>query len=197
MNKVLLGSCLALLALNSFAETQPTTPPAETTATTPAATAPATTETIDCNYHIPATTKTVDQAIVIKWAEKATQQAFDFNRDNINNQLNALKACFTDPGWQSFSDALQKSGNIDAIKSQNLTVSSMVEGTPTISEAKDNQWKVTVALQVVYQNDKDKLVQPLNVDLVIGRKPSGDLGIMQMIASPKLKNTQASTQPSE
>jgi len=39
-------------------------------------------------------------------------------------------------------------------------------------------------LQVVYQNDKEKLTQKLNVDLLIGRKMSGDLGIMQMIAIP-------------
>ncbi len=44
-------------------------------------------------------------------------------------------------------------------------------------------------LQVVYQNDKEKLTQLLTVDVLIGRKISGDLGIMQMIAAPRTKNT--------
>ena len=56
---------------------------------------------------------------------------------------------------------------------------------------KDNQWKASVPLQVVYQNDKEKLTQLLTVNLLIGRKISGDLGIMQMIATPQqAANTQ-------
>ena len=60
----------------------------------------------------------------------------------------------------------------------------MVDGELKVNPVKDNQWKVSIPLQVVYQNDKEKLTQKLNVDLLIGRKMSGDLGIMQMIATP-------------
>ncbi|NSL17842.1 DotI/IcmL/TraM family protein [Tatlockia micdadei] len=120
----------------------------------------------------------------MKWAEKAAEQSFDFDYNTMDSQLAALKSCYTEQGWQGFNDALQKSGNLNAIKSQQLTVSSMVNGESKITELKDNQWKVIIPMQVVYQNDKEKLTQPLTVNLVVGRKISGDLGIMQMIAIP-------------
>lgn len=40
-------------------------------------------------------------------------------------------------------------------------------------------------MQVVYQNDKEKLTQLLSVDVLVGRKVTGNLGIMQMIATPR------------
>ena len=73
----------------------------------------------------------------------------------------------------------------EAIQSQHLTVTSMADGDVKINPIKDNQWKITVPLQVAYQNDKEKLTQLLTVDLLIGRKVNGDLGIMQMIATPR------------
>ena len=65
-----------------------------------------------------------------------------------------------------------------------------MNGAAQVTENKDNQWKITLPLQVVYQNDKEKVTQLLQVDLTVGRKPSGDLGITQMIATPRtLDNT--------
>lgn len=171
-----------------------TTPGAQTPVAV-ATTTPPVAKPVDCTYKTPPQTTHIDSAIVTEWAEKATRQSFDFENNKIDKQLAELKACYTDQGWQSFNDALQKSGNLNAIKSQKLAVSSMVNGKSTTSEIKENQWKVSIPLQVVYQNDKEKLTQLLTVDLIIGRKiTSGDLGIMQMIASPlKAENAGAKT----
>ncbi|MBA2652156.1 MAG: DotI/IcmL/TraM family protein [Tatlockia sp.] len=147
---------------------------------------------LNCNYRIPAQTTRIEQTIVMKWAEKAAEQSFDFDYKTIDEQIAKLKACYTEQGWTGFNDALEKSGNLNAIRSQQLTVSPMVNGQAKITEIKDNQWKVTVPMQVVYQNDKEKLTQPLTIDLLVGRKVSGDLGIMQMIAIPH-QNTQPTT----
>lgn len=165
--------------------------------TTASATTPSTPPKVDCSFKI-TPNSLVDKAIILPWAEKATQQSFDFKYDAIDKQLTALKACYTDQGWQSFNDALQKSGNITAITSQKLTVSTSVSGTSRLTEVKDNQWKVNVPIEVLYQNDKDKITQSLNVDLLVGRKPSGDLGIMQIVVSPAnidkdSKDTKATT----
>jgi hypothetical protein len=140
---------------------------------------------LNCSYRIPADTTHIEQTIVKKWAEKAAEQSFEFDFKTIDNQISKLKSCYTDQGWQGFNDALEKSGNLNAIKSQQLTVSSMVNGESKVTDIKENQWKVTIPMQVVYQNDKEKLTQPLTVDLVVGRKVSGDLGIIQMIAIPR------------
>lgn len=154
-----------------------------TTAATPAP-APAPQPTLNCHYHIENGTH-VEDAIILQWAEKATEQSFTLSAQGMNSQLDELKNCYTEQGWTGFYDALQKSGNITAINSRNLSSNAMLDGQPEMIGSKGEQWTVSMPLQVVYQNDKEKLTQNLNVRVVIGRKPSGDLGIMQLIATPK------------
>lgn len=164
--------------------TQPTMPvqAQPITTTTTSTTSPV----INCDYKIDANIKTIDQSLVMTWSEKATTQAFDFTPETIDAQMLKLKNCFTEQGWTGFNTALQKSGNIDAIKAQHLTVSSQIDGTAQMDEAKDNLWKITLPIQVVYQNDKEKVTQLLNVKLTVGRKITGDLGITQMVATPRV-----------
>lgn len=163
---------------------QPTT--TDTTSTVVPAVGDKTTATINCDYKIPAETKTVEQSLVMVWSENATVQAFEFDPASVDAQMKKLQNCFTDQGWTGFNAALEKSGNVAAIKAQNLTVSSQVDGQVQVTEATENQWKIVLPLQVVYQNDKEKVTQLLNINLTVGRKMSGDLGIMQMIAAPRV-----------
>lgn len=198
MKKRLLSTALLTLAC-SWTHADATTQPAPDNNTaqaieapaapdaTPASSLPATPKplpAINCEYPIAAATA-VDQAVLLTWAEKAAIQSFDFNPTDIDSQVAKLKPCFTDQGWQGFRDAFDKSGNLAAIKSQALNVSSQLDGEASVASIKENQWKVTLPMQVVYQNDKEKLTQLLTIDLVIGRKISGDLGIMQVIATPR------------
>jgi len=196
-------------AVNPTTPASATTPAPETQQVTPAATAaptavsapaaPPTTaapaNALNCNYHIPAETSKLDTGLVMQWAQKAAQQTFDFNPATIDAQLTALKACYTDQGWQSYNDALVKSGNLDAIKQQKLNVSSLLDGQSTITQIKDNQWKVSSPIQVVYQNEKEKIIQSLTINLIVSRKISGDLGIIQIVAIPRQAVNAAPPQP--
>ena len=172
----------------SHATTPAPTPAAPTptnvTPTTSTPPSPAPQSALNCHYHI-ASGSHVEDAIILQWAEKATEQSFTLSAQGMNSQLDELKNCYTEQGWTGFYDALQKSGNITAINSRNLTSNAMLDGQPQMIGSKADQWTVSMSLQVVYQNDKEKLTQNLNVRVVIGRKPSGDLGIMQLIATPK------------
>lgn len=141
---------------------------------------------INCEYKIPATQE-ISNDIVILWSEKAAIQSFTYTNVNIDNKLQDLKNCFTTQGYTSYTDALTKSGNVEAIKNQQLNVSSIVDGKTKISKLEDNKWQLKVPLQVVYQNNKEKLTQLLFVDMLVGRKPSGSLGISQIIAAPRDK----------
>ena len=165
------------------------------TATIQAPATPTPQPTINCDYPLPATVTTVDVSIINTWAEKAAIQSFNFNPTEIDAQLIKLKACFTDSGWQGFQDAMDKSGNIQSIKTQHLTVTSEVDGAVVVNPIKENQWKVTLPLQVVYQNDKEKLTQQLSIELFIGRKITGNLGILQIIAAPKNTAGSATVEP--
>ncbi|MDR3503160.1 MAG: DotI/IcmL family type IV secretion protein [Legionella sp.] len=193
MKKTILWSALATLISTQVYAADPTPPttPQPGPTTLPAAPAaqvvpaPAPSAVIDCNYKIPAQVKSVEQSVVLAWSEKAVIQSFSFDPNTLDAQMQKLQTCFTEQGWTGFSTALKKSGNIEAIKSQSLTVSSHVDGQGFITDAKDNQWKVTLPLVVIYQNEKEKVSQLLSVDLTVNRKPTGDLGITQMIATPR------------
>lgn len=196
MNKSLLSPVLIALISTQVNAADPVLPnnaAKETTTSTITAPPPApqttqmptTAPVLDCNFHIPASQTAIDSAMITAWGEKAAIQSFTFTPANIQTQLETLNACFTEQGWKSFNDALQKSGNVESIKNQQLNVSAQSDGAPNISTVKEGQWKVTLPLQVVYQNDKEKVTQHLYVALLIGRKPSGDLGIMQLVATAK------------
>lgn len=140
--------------------------------------------TINCEYSVPQETD-VKQTIITTWAQKAAVQSFQFNPDNLQEQMTALKKCYTLSGWQAFNEALKTSGNLEAIQSNQLIVSSKVNGTTRIKDSKENQWKVTVPLKVVYQNKEKQLEQALDVELLIAHEKSGKFGIMQVIAVPE------------
>lgn len=141
---------------------------------------------IDCDFKIDPTAEVKNETVII-WSEKAAVQSFNYSDDNVDARLKELKSCFTDQGYSGYQDALSKSGNIEAIKSQKLTVSSLVDGSTKINKLEDNKWQLKVPLQVVYQNDKEKLTQLLFIDMLVARKPSGELGILQIIAAPRDK----------
>ena len=192
MKKQLLSTALSSLlcfSVQADIAPAPTTteiPAAPTPTATPAVPAAPKPETvIDCHYAIPATTTAIDQTILSTWASKAAVQAFDFHPTTMAVELESLKSCFTPQGWQGYYDALVKSGNIESIKTNGLTVKSQIDGALKIDAVKDGQWKITLPMTVVYQNDKESFKQALSVELLVGRNVSGSLGIMQVIASPK------------
>jgi len=141
-------------------------------------------ETVSCDSHFPTETQTIDSATIEAWANQAAIKSFTLDHASMDNQLVQLKACYTDQGWQGFNDAMSKSGNLQAIKSSQLTMTSQLEGKTSVSVVKDNEWKVSLPLNVTYANKDQTIVQPLTIDLLINRKASGDLGIVQLIATP-------------
>lgn len=169
----------------------PTTAPAPVSQQLPAK--------LDCNYHIPADQKTIDQPLIMKWAQNAAIQTFSFDHSQLDNQMKALENCFTKAGWQSYNDAIKKSGNLNVIKSDKLTVSASVQGQPQLIDHSDNEWKLNFPMTVIYQNDQEKISQNLDIGVVVGRKISGDLGIMQLIAKPQrqMNPNQNSNTPSD
>ncbi|MCC5013534.1 MULTISPECIES: DotI/IcmL family type IV secretion protein [unclassified Legionella] len=142
-------------------------------------------DTIDCDYKIPVEISNISLEFVINWAQQAVRQSFDFNFASVDTQLEKLQACYTESGWVKFKSALQSSGNVDVIKTQNLAVSSQIDGQAQLIEFKDYLWKMNVPLKVVYQSDEERVTHFLNIYLTVGRKINGNLGIMQMIATPR------------
>lgn len=141
---------------------------------------------IDCTMKIPSDQKEIDQKTIQQWSEKAALQAFTMQASSIDAQLASLEKCFTKSGWEGYKTALDKSGNIDAIKTEDLVVSADLSGTPSVVINEENkQWNVIVPLKVVYKNAKNSITQDLNVTLLVSRDNSDKLGIMQVVAAPQ------------
>ena len=138
---------------------------------------------IDCLYQLPQTP--VSENELSLWAQYAALKSFEYSFDKLDDQLQKLKYCYTDQGWTGFHDALQQSGNLSVIKSQQLTVSSQISGDPVINKIKENQWSISLPLSVVYQNTQEKFTQSLSVTLVVTKKTPNELGIVQLIATVK------------
>ncbi len=180
---------VALTFLSSVAFSETPAPETSAPSVTPAipikAKAPEPPTSIDCQYKLPKDTKTVDQATLSTWAENAAIQSFHFNAEKIKAELDTLKNCYTKQGWRAFNDAMEASGNLKAIETHALSVTSSVSGQTSIENTKENQWKAAVPLKVIYQNKDKQLLQSLDVSLLIALDNSGSLGIMQIIAVPQ------------
>ncbi|WP_133131052.1 DotI/IcmL family type IV secretion protein [Legionella yabuuchiae] len=169
-------------------------PELQPASTTPQPQADVRPQPMSCEYKIPPEKTDISDSLIKSWAEFATVKAFELDAPTLDQQMAVLEKCFTKQGWAGFQTALEKSGNLQAIRSQNLIVSSQVDGKTVVNPAKENQWKVTIPLEVVYQNQQQRLTQLLSVDVLIGRTVTGDLGIMQMIAIPRVAG-EAKTAP--
>lgn len=156
--------------------------------------APSALPTIDCHYQFAKDLTTIDPSVVEIWSKHAAIQLFTLNNSELKQQLDELKLCFTDQGWQGFNTAFEKSGNLEAIKTRQLSVFASQQGHVTMEVNKDNQWKVAIPLHVTYQNKDNKIEQTLMVNLLITRKPSGSLGILQVIATPQKSQSAPKTQ---
>ncbi len=135
---------------------------------------------IDCDYKIPGEMSKIDQSVILSWAEHAVMQSFNFSSDSLEEQLQKLHTCYTENGWAEFKNALEKSGNVQTFKTHKLTSSSQMDGVAQIDESRENQWVLTLPLKVVYRFDTANITQLMQVRLIIGRKITGELGIMQL-----------------
>lgn len=139
---------------------------------------------VDCLYQLSSTVP-VTETVLSQWAQLAATQSFNYRFDQIDKQLKNLKGCYTEQGWLGFQDALTQSGNLNMIKTQQLTVNSQVEGKVKINPLNNNHWKILIPLKVIYQNTQEKLTQRLTVELLVTKKPTSQLGITQIVAEAK------------
>ncbi|HEM0318035.1 TPA: DotI/IcmL family type IV secretion protein, partial [Legionella pneumophila] len=139
-------------------------------------------ETVSCHYKIPEEIIKTDINIILQWAEYAAMQSFHFDYTALEAELKELKSCYTEKGWSEFNAAMHKSGNLNAITAQRLTMNSLIDGQARLIESQDNQWKIQLPLKVIYKNDRTQVSQFLDIQLTVGRKMNGELGIVQLIA---------------
>lgn len=135
----------------------------------------------------------IQPVTLVNWVRDAAVLSFYYNFNNVDMWLNDYSHYFTPLGWIHYYNALRKSGNIERVKNERITVTSTPLEPPKILwegvDLNTYKWQVQVALLVHYQTETGKTVeQKLMVTMMLRRTdaPNSKNGIAidQFIAKP-------------
>lgn len=106
-----------------------------------------------------------DDKRVTNFAIQSVLSTFSYDSLSYEKQMADLQDIFTKEGWKNFSSALNKSGNIDAVKKNNMVVSAYKNGKASIESYTQNKqsesWVVKVPAMVTYSNEYIAIDQPM------------------------------------
>jgi len=136
------------------------------------------------------------QSDLLNWAKKCVTSANTFDFVNYQKQFQENSACFTPEGWEQFMGAVEKSGNLETVKTQRLVASSVEQGAPIITREGLRKgvysWEVELPILVTYQGGqggRGTISQRLLVKLLISRVSTAvykeGVGIVQYIGAEK------------
>lgn len=129
---------------------------------------------------------------ILQWANQAAIAAFTFNFVNYRSELQAASGFFTSEGWTQFLQALEDSGNLEAVKAKKLVVSAVATRAPIILQKgilnNRYSWRIQMPLLVTYQSASEFSQQNNVVTMLVTRvstlnSPRG-IGISQFVVGP-------------
>lgn len=139
---------------------------------------------------IPLNESNMTDAAIVSWAARAASDVMTFGFHDHQKRLQDTSVYFTRRGWQSFTDALDRSRIIESVEKNQQVVTAAPQQAPVISQqglvAGIYRWIVEVPLVVTYQSGTAQQSTTLRVRMVIVRvstldNPSG-VGIQQWVA---------------
>lgn len=132
----------------------------------------------------------MNDAALVSWAARAGSDVMTFGFHDYQRRLQEASAYFTRRGWQSFTEALDRSRVMEGVQSAQRVVTAAPKSAPVITQQGlvDGiyRWVVELPLIVTYQSGTATQSETLTVTLVIVRvstldSPSG-VGIQQWVA---------------
>jgi intracellular multiplication protein IcmL len=130
---------------------------------------------------------------LMSWTAQAATEVMTFGFNDYRRRLQEASRNFTRRGWESFTQALQRSRIIEMVEASQQVVTAAPKGAPIIvSEglsAGRYQWQIQMPLVLTYQSGSRTRSDSLLVTLVVVRVPrlesSNGVGIEQWIAQPR------------
>jgi len=130
---------------------------------------------------------------LLSWVAQSTTEVMTFGFNDYRRRLQESSRNFTQRGWESFTQALQKSRIIEMVEARQQVVTAAPQGAPILeSEGLRNgryQWIVQVPLTLRYQSGAQSRADSLLVTVVVVRVPRlespNGVGIEQWIAVPR------------
>ncbi|UNC16180.1 hypothetical protein FE249_18160 (plasmid) [Acidiphilium multivorum] len=116
----------------------------------------------------------LSQAALSAWVAQAMIAVNTYDSANYKQQLSAVaRKDFTLPGWDSYNNAMIKSGTWDYIKSQHVIVSATMTGAPVIIQAGvahgHYEWIFQVPMVVTYQGLTGETPQNITYQVTVVR----------------------------
>ena len=130
---------------------------------------------------------------LMSWSAQAATEVMTFGFNDYRRRLQEASRNFTRRGWESFTEALQKSRILVTVEANQQVVTAAPTGAPIIeSEGLVRgryQWVVQIPMVLTYQSGASTRSDSLLVTLVIVRVPrlesANGIGIEQWIAVPR------------
>ncbi len=131
----------------------------------------------------------MNDAALISWVARASSDIMTFGFHDYQRRLQESSSYFTRRGWQTFSEALQRSRIMETVEKSQQVVTASPKAAPTIiQQGLANgiyRWVVQLPMVVTYQSGSAQQTDTLNVQVVVVRvstldSPSG-VGIQQWI----------------
>lgn len=111
---------------------------------------------------------------LLSWAVNVAKVLNTFDYYNYKTEFNAASKYFTRKGWSNYQKAFKKSGNLQQVLDNELTVTIKIGENPVILEQgvqpnKIYQWKVEIPAVITYQGAINKAVEPSVINMTIER----------------------------
>ncbi|MCE9507190.1 MAG: type IVB secretion system apparatus protein IcmL/DotI [Alphaproteobacteria bacterium] len=140
---------------------------------------------------VPLNLPNMGTSALMSWVAQSSTEVMTFGFHDYQRRMQQSSRHFTRHGWESFTNALQKSRIIEAVESSRQVVTAQPRSAPIlIQEGVFNgkyRWVVDLPLAVTYQAGTATRTDNLTVRLVIDRVPSlenpNGVGIEQWIAT--------------
>jgi len=130
---------------------------------------------------------------LMSWVAQASTEVMTFGFNDYKRRLQEASRSFTPRGWESFTQALQRSRIIEMVETNQQVLTAAPQGAPVLQSEGlvmgRYQWVVQIPMVMTYSAGSKTRSDSLLVTLVIVRvprleSPSG-VGIEQWIAVPK------------
>lgn len=133
----------------------------------------------------------LDSAQILNWSSNALVKAYNIDYANYKQQIDDMKQYFTDSGWTSFKNAIEKDGVVETILKQNLVLTSVVSKAPIIvNEGLVGNvwgWHIQIPLVLTYSSASQSQSQNKIIDVVVVRRSEDEnpvgLGIEQILTN--------------
>jgi hypothetical protein len=102
---------------------------------------------------------------IVDYARSVTPELFNYEQLAVDP--NHLKPCFTESGWDSYTKALNQSGNLKLTKENQLKTTLNVIDNPKIGINAKKNWSVTTELNIHFANQDKEASQKLFARLLL------------------------------